>query len=231
MLPYQTPADTLASRTGRWIQKRNPARDIPNYKVILTELDKGVGRILDTLTELGLDENTFVFFWSDNGAVFMNPHPERRPYRGGKFSNYEGGHRVPAVARWPGRIAAGTETNLLSAHYDFMATMAELIGASMPNGKDSISYLPTLLGKPQSGRHDYVVISNGFRQMGRTALITKDGWKLVEIDRAKDQFQLYHIAEDNEERYNLEMQHPEMVNRLKTILLQEIDSARPDIPK
>lgn len=148
-----------------------------------------------------------------------------------KRSGYQGGMQVPMIVRWPGKIQGGTEANLLSAHYDFMATLAELIGESMPAGKDSISYLPTLLGKQQRKEHDYVVVNNGFRIMGRSALITKDDWKLVEIDRAKNQFQLYHIKEDNEERFNLEEKYPERVEKLKTIMLREINSSRPDIPK
>ncbi len=99
---YQIPADP----PELWY------RDIPlsgpearaRYKVMLEDLDYNVGRLMDALKETGLDENTFVFFFSDNGDVRMSP--DERPYRGGKFSNYEGGHRVPAVARWPGHIKA-----------------------------------------------------------------------------------------------------------------------------
>ena len=148
-----------------------------------------------------------------------------------KRSGYQGGMQAPLIVRWPGHIQPGTRTNLLSAHYDFMATMAELIDGQIPPGKDSISYLPTLLGKPQLQKHDYVIVNNGFRIMGRTALIAKEGWKLVEINRKKDVFQLYNIAEDNEERHNLQEQHPEIANQLKKILLHEINSPRPDIPK
>ena len=97
---YQIPSDPPGTR----------GRDIPlegeeaqaRYKIMLQGLDNSVGEIMDALKELGLDENTFVFFFSDNGDVRMSPL--ERPYRGGKFSIYEGGHRIPAVARWPGQI-------------------------------------------------------------------------------------------------------------------------------
>ena len=148
-----------------------------------------------------------------------------------KRSAYQGGMQVPMIVRWPGHIQSGTQTDLLSANYDFMETMAELINGPMPAGKDSISYLPTLLGQPQLSKHDYVIINNGFRVMGRTAMITIEGWKLVEIDRDKDAFQLYNISEDKEERHNLEEENPEIVTQLKKILLGEINSPRPDIPK
>ncbi|TWT80766.1 Arylsulfatase [Planctomycetes bacterium CA13] len=146
-----------------------------------------------------------------------------------KRSGYQGGMQCPLIVRWPGRIAPGTETDLLSAHYDFMATLADIGGAEVPIGKDSISYLPTLLGQPQTQTHEYVIVNNHNRVMGSTALISRDGWKLVEMNRAKDEFQLYNINDDNEERHNLAMQYPEKVAALKAILLSELDSERPDL--
>jgi arylsulfatase A-like enzyme len=146
-----------------------------------------------------------------------------------KRSGYQGGMQCPLIVRWPGRIAPGSETDLLSAHYDFMATLAAIGGVGPPPGKDGISYLPTLLGHPQEKTHDFIVVNNGFQQMGRTALIARDGWKLVEIDRQQDEFQLYHILKDNEERFELSAKHPEKVSDLKTILLKELNSDRPDL--
>lgn len=146
-----------------------------------------------------------------------------------KRSGYQGGMQSPMIVRWPGKIEAATETDLMSANYDFMATMTEIIGGELPAGKDSISYLPTLLGQEQKASHDYIVVNNGFNRMARTALITKEGWKLVEVNREKDHFQLYNIHEDNEERHHPEDRHPEIVDRLKKILLREINSARPDL--
>jgi arylsulfatase A len=110
-----------------------------------------------------------------------------------------------------------------------MATLADLSGGTLPKGKDSISYLPTLLGQPQTQTHDYVVVNNGFRRMGRSALITREGWKLVETGRKPDTYQLYNIKTDNEERHNLEDQYPERVAKLSAILRKQIGSARPDL--
>jgi arylsulfatase A-like enzyme len=146
-----------------------------------------------------------------------------------KRSAYQGGMQCPLIARWPKHIAAGSESTLLSAHYDFMATLADMTETSCPPGKDSISYLPTLLGKPQKKTHDYLVINNGFNRMGKTALITREGWKLVETGRTENQFQLYNMKTDNEERQNLEEKFPEKTEQLKAILLRELDSPRPDL--
>ena len=146
-----------------------------------------------------------------------------------KRSAYQGGMQCPLVARWPGHIAAGTESDLLAAHYDFMPTLADLVGGKTAAGKDGISYLPTLLGQPQTQTHDYVVVNNNFTTMGRRAIIDRDGWKLVESNSRAGEFQLYNIHVDNEERENIEDEHPDHVDRLKKILKQETNSERPDL--
>lgn len=146
-----------------------------------------------------------------------------------KRSGYQGGMQCPLIARWPGKIANGSESALLSSHYDFLATLADLVGEETPEGKDGISYLPTLLGKQQSKVHDYVVVNNRNTAMGSSALITGEGYKLVEADRKKGVFQLYNILEDNEERIDLAPQYPGEVDRLKQILQQETNSQRPDL--
>ncbi len=162
---------------------------------------------------------------SDCGDVFDGAASRA----GLKRSGYQGGMQCPLIAWWPGKIAPGTETDILSAHYDFMATLADIIGVDTPTGKDSISYLPTLLGKKQIQSHEFVVVNNINTRMGSSALISKDGWKLIEIDRKKDYFQLYDIKTDNEERNNLEMKYPEKVATLKAVMLSELDSGRPDL--
>uniref|UniRef100_UPI00356A7369 sulfatase-like hydrolase/transferase n=1 Tax=Novipirellula sp. TaxID=2795430 RepID=UPI00356A7369 len=146
-----------------------------------------------------------------------------------KRSGYQGGMQCPLIVRWPEKIAAGSETDLLTAHYDFLATLADLLGVEKPAGKDGISYLPTLRGEPQTQTHDYVIVNNSFSQMGSCALIAGDGMKLVEADRKKGLFQLYNILQDNEERNDLAAQYPEKVEQFKAILKQQINSQRPDL--
>lgn len=146
-----------------------------------------------------------------------------------KRSGFQGGMQCPLIVRWPGRIAPGTETDLLAAHYDFLATLADIAGVPVPRGKDGISYLPTLLGEKQSTTHDFVIVNNHFSHMGSSALITQDGWKLIELDRKRDQFQLYRVSQDNAERLELSTRHPDKLARLKTILLRELNSPRPDL--
>jgi arylsulfatase A-like enzyme len=121
------------------------------FAAMVTLLDKQVGDILDKLKELGLDKNTLVIFSSDNG-----PHLEggadpdyfdsNGPLKGYKRDLYEGGIRVPMIARWPGKIEPATKTDLISAFWDVMPTLADLIGAEITGNIDGISFLPTLLG-------------------------------------------------------------------------------------
>ncbi|MDQ8181587.1 arylsulfatase [Pelagicoccus sp. SDUM812005] len=229
------------------------------YASMVKMLDEHVGLILKELEEQGLAEKTAVFFASDNGhELYYGPkpnYPTRAPNgertnltdkkwrtsehgdvfdgaggrAGLKRSGYQGGMQCPLIVKWPGRVEAGSETSVLSSHYDFMATLAEMVGGEVPPGKDSVSYLPTLLGKEQRELHDYIVVNNRFNKMARSALITKEGWKLVEIDRGKDRFQLYDLNSDNLEFEDLASQYPERVLELKTILLRELDSERPDL--
>ena len=146
-----------------------------------------------------------------------------------KRSGYQGGMQCPMIVRWPDHIPAGSQNNLLTTHYDFMATLADLTGQTLPDGKDSISYLPTLLGKPQPEQHEFVVVRNKFRSMGSSALICNDGWKLVESDQKNGKFQLYNINVDNQERYNLEKQYPARVAELKKIFHSQMQARRPDL--
>ena len=147
-----------------------------------------------------------------------------------KRSGYQGGVQLPMIVRWPGKIKAGTTTALLSAQYDILTTVAELAGEPAPKGKDGKSFAPTLLNQAQLQKHENVVINNGFRQkhLSRSCLITADGWKLVEIDREQNLFQLYRLPEDNEERNDLAAEYPEKVKALAEILLRELNSERPN---
>ncbi|MBL6764418.1 MAG: arylsulfatase [Verrucomicrobiae bacterium] len=229
------------------------------YASMVKLLDDHVGAIMAELKTLGLDRNTLVAFTSDNGhELYYGPKssfPNKRPNgeaanladkkwrtsecgdvfdgaagrAGLKRSGYQGGMQCPLIVRWPGHIRPGSETAHLSAHYDFMATLADLVGVKPPPGKDGVSYLPTLLGRQQKQEHDHIIVNNGFTKMARAALITREDWKLVELDRKKDDFQLYNLKTDNEERHDLAPEHPERVSSLKHILLNELDSARPDL--
>jgi arylsulfatase A-like enzyme len=171
----QVPEDSLAPYRGKldpefqYVDKAgrlNPQRETyAAYAGMVSRIDRGVGRILDLLRELNLAENTLVFFTSDNGGPSRQAFdPENRldnygPFRGHKTTMYEGGLRVPMLARWPGVIPAGRVSDFPWMFMDALPTMAEVAGAAAPAGIDGQSVIPTLTGKPQKP-HDYLYWEN-----------------------------------------------------------------------
>ena len=213
---------------------------------VIHELDWSVGEILNTLDRLGLAENTLVIFSSDNGGYTrnFNGHQPNGPIlRGGKGDLVEGGHRVPFLARWPGKIKPGTRSTETISLTDMMATFAAIVGKELPPdaGPDSYNVLPALLGKklPDSDR-PMVMVSGG---MG--ALSIRAGkWKLIdgqgncgyahfragkpmpEPKPSDPPAQLYNLEEDLGESNNLYDQHPEVVRRLQGLLQKIKDEGR-----
>jgi len=207
--PYQTPADTLDSRPKERFNWNRPAP--AKYKIMLEELDQGVGEILDTLEELELDENTFVFFFSDNGAVRITDND--RPYRGGKFSNYEGGHRVPAVARWPGQIKPGWVSNELIVGMDLLPTIMDIVGVDISKERevDGISVKDHLLSQADVPDRQ---IFFGYEPKLGTAMRDKN-WKM---QTKGDVVELYDLSVDIKETTNVADQHPDRVKEMKSAI-------------
>ena len=207
--PYQTPADTPENRPK--VKQRGREHVRPKYKVMLHELDKGVGAILDTLKQHGLDENTFVFFFSDNGSVNMGANV--RPFRGGKFSNYEGGHRVPAVARWPGHIKAGWISHELIVGMDLLPTVMDIVGIDIPKQRQ-------LDGKSMSGhlldQDDFPDrrIFFGYEPKLGTAMRYKH-WKM---QTKEDVVELYDLSSDIKETTNVADKYPERTKEMKAAI-------------
>jgi arylsulfatase A len=193
------------------------AQPMPNaaYAAMVTRLDRDVGRILDRLRELGLAENTLVIFTSDNGpareggadpAFFSSSGS----LRGIKRDLYEGGIRVPMIAWWPRRIAAGSVTDHPSAFWDFLPTAAELAGARPPAGIDGISYVPALLGHAQL-EHEYLYWEFLLGGDARQAL-RMGKWKAVRYGE-QHPIELYDLDTDPGETRDVAGAHPQRVRR------------------
>jgi len=222
---------------------------IGEYGDFIHELDWSVGQILSTLDRLGLAEDTIVMFSSDNGAterhrparhVTYNGHLANGPLRGQKSEVYEGGHRVPFIARWPGRIAPGSTCGHLTALTDMLATCAELGGADVPAdaSPDGVSFARALLD-PDAGPARETLVHDS---MNKALFAIRHGdWKLilgqgggglgsgwegvpgVEDDAADGPpGQLYNLADDLAEEHNLYAQHPDIV----TDLTQRLEAIR-----
>ena len=133
---------------GPYAQEAWP-ENLKTLAAMITRMDGDVGRLMALLEELGLDDRTLVFFASDNGGPYADQlFHHNGPLRGRKRDMYEGGIRTPAIARWPGKIPAGTVSDQVWAFCDFLPTMAALTGQTIPAGlvPDGVSILPVLLG-------------------------------------------------------------------------------------
>jgi arylsulfatase A-like enzyme len=190
-----------------------------NYAAMIKLLDVDVGRVMQKLKELGLDDKTLVMFSSDNGAnqQFVEHLSSTGELRGQKRFLYEGGIRAPFIARWPGRIAPGSISDLLISHVDFMATAAELGGVEAPKN-DGISILPTLLGdKPRSSREHlyWEIYEPQFQQAVRI-----DDWKGYRTGTHAP-LELYHLKDDPQEKNNVAATNPSVTKKIETIMAGE----------
>ncbi len=211
-------------------------KDWPNpekgFAAMITRMDADVGRLGELLKKLGLDDKTLVIFTSDNGPHNEGGHnheyfDSNGPLTGFKRSMHEGGYRVPMIARWPGKIAAGSISNHPSGSFDFMPTACELSGATNPRGGDGISYLPTLLGQnDKQKKHEYLYCAS---QEGATNVGMRMGnWKLVKYKPAKNQaaddislWRLYDLSKDIGEINNIADQHPKVVQEMIGLLKRD----------
>ncbi len=186
---------------------------------MISRMDKDVGRILQLLKKLGIDENTMVFFTSDNGAHgdggTLDLFNSSGLLRGRKRDLYEGGIRVPMIVRWPGKIKAGSTSDHQGAFWDLMPTLADITGTKPPAEIDGISFLPTLMGKDQPIHHH---LYWEFYEKGGKQAVRKGKWKAVRLNLQKDFYgapvELYNLEEDLSESNNLADQFPEIVREM-----------------
>jgi arylsulfatase len=187
------------------------------YAAMITRMDRNVGRVLDLIAELGIEDNTLVVFSSDNGPTWVGGSDleffdGNGVLRGRKQQLYEGGIRVPMLARWPGRIEPGTVTDHLSAQWDVLATIADIVGAEVPQDTDGISFAPTLFGDGEQEQHDVM-----YWELGRQQAVRLGDWKLYRRANADGDIvdvELYNLAEDIGEANNLADARAEVVAEL-----------------
>lgn len=210
------------------------------------ELDDTVSQVLAALEKRGIADNTLVIFTSDNGGVWDDGYEDHGPadvhamngvLRGTKGTLFEGGHRVPFIARWPGKIKAGSENKALIAHVDMPATLASLTGISLPAdaAPDSFNVLPALLGESQAAREHAIFHVGGTK----TPLTLRHGnWKFMEAgkggygkaaakkDSGGNQVQLYDLSQDPAEQNNLAEKLPEKAQEFGDFLRQAREAGR-----
>ena len=216
----------IVPELGQYKDKEWPIQH-KEWAAMVSRMDGEVGKLMALLKDLNLDENTIIFFASDNGNssqgyekryldVQEGPtlsafFKHRSPTRGQKGNEYNGGFHIPAIARWPAHIAAGTESDHIWAFWDFLPTAADLAGVSPPSGLDGISILPTLTGKGVQKQHEYLYWEHNQNQ----AIKWGDyfGHKASGAD-----LELYNLKTDPQQQNDISDDNTEMVEKINNMM-------------
>ncbi len=229
------------------------------YGDFVHQTDWSIGQVLDALDRAGVSENTLVLFTSDNGSEITGEvkpgtydrakqfgHYSSGELRGAKRDAWEGGHRVPFMARWPRKIKAHSVSDEIICHVDFMATVAAILGQELPNNaaEDSVNMLPVLLGEQLPAPLREATVHHSAR--GKFAIRQGD-WVLIDAPSGDDNAangepswlktqrgytthphpgELFNVRKDLSQRHNLYAENPEIVKRLKSLLRKYIEDGR-----
>jgi arylsulfatase A-like enzyme len=209
----QVPSDEPYSKES-WPQVEK------NKAAMITRMDKDIGKVMEMLQKFKLDENTVVFFASDNGAHKEGGADPKffqssGKLRGIKRDLYEGGIRVPMIVRWPGKIKPGQVSEQVMAFWDVLPTVAEIASLKAPDKIDGFSMMPTLLGQTQTNQHAFLYWEfheRGFQQAARMGQ-----WKAVR-PQADEKLELYNLKTDISEKENVAEKNPEIVAKFDAYL-------------
>src|SRR5262245_45476130 len=246
-LALQVPEDSLAEYVGKWDDPPYDGKNgyLPHptpraaYAAMITRMDRSVGRIMALLKELKLDASTLVIFSSDNGGAFgeVTKDYEFKPGRMGgtdyiffgstgkfrafKGSVYEGGIRVPFIARWPGKIKSGTVSDLPAAFYDVLPTLCDVASVRPPSNIDGVSLLPTLTGSGRQTKHEFLFWD--FGGYGGQQAVRLGDWKGVRrnLHQGNMRIELYNLATDVGEQHDVAARRPQIVERIAEIMRRE----------
>jgi len=205
-VPYDGPYSTR-----NWSQKEK------NYASMITRLDHDVGKITELVETLGLTEETLIIITSDHGPWepgAVDVFNSNGPFRGYKRDLYEGGIRVPFIARWPGTIPADGVSDEIITFWDMMPTFAELANTRAPERIDGISVVNAFLGRPMLEAHPYLYWDYGHNRETYIQGLRMGDWKGVRIGRGKP-IELYYLPADPAEQNNIADQFPEIVNDME----------------
>ncbi|MBQ4915327.1 arylsulfatase [Maribacter sp. MMG018] len=226
------PEDILKKYSGKFPPEKPyeggyyGAQETPHaaFAAMIEVLDVQVGEIVKKVEDMGISDNTIIIFTSDNG-----PHDEggadpeyfdsNGPLKGIKRDLYEGGIRVPMIAKWPGKIEPNSKTELVSAFWDVLPTFSDIAGVASPSNIDGISFLPTLLGEnDKQKKHEYLYWE--FHEMGGRQAIRLGDWKAVRYNVFKSpdaKMELYDLKTDIGETNNIADKHPDVVKKMEGI--------------
>jgi len=205
-----------------------PDREWPEkakkYAAMVHLLDRDVGRIVDLVDELGMAENTLIVFASDNGGhkTVWKSFKTGGPMRGFKRDLYEGGIRVPFIARWPGVIPAGKTSDEVIAFQDMLPTFAGLAGAQVPTGLDGIDVASALKGEKLEAPHEFLYWDYGHCRRFYDQAVRSGGWKCLRLGKEEGRVELYNLATDLGEMHDISADHPDIVKKMTAIMDQAV---------
>ncbi|GAA4297484.1 arylsulfatase [Aestuariibaculum suncheonense] len=200
------------------------------YAAMVSYLDENIGKLIARLKETGKYDNTLIIFTSDNGPTynggtdspwFDSARPFKSDYGYGKGFVYEGGIRVPMIASWPGKIKPNTTTDHISAFWDVMPTFCDIAQIAPPETIDGISFLNTLIQNENQKEHEYLYWE--FPEYNGQVAVRMGNWKMIwkDIKKGNTEIELYDLSKDITEEHNIGEDHPEIIQRLYSIIKQE----------
>ncbi|RMG23949.1 MAG: sulfatase [Bacteroidetes bacterium] len=209
--PFQVPADLYE----RFAHISDPVKR--TYYAMITSLDEAVGAIHGEIVNLGLEEHTLIFFLSDNGGAAYTFATDNAPLKGGKITPFEGGLRVPFMAKWKDVLPAQLEYPSMVSAMDVFVTACAAAGIPLPPGReyDGVNLLPYWLGERQEAPHAAL-----FWKAGADRIVIKDGWKLLFKEHSDEQSLLYYLKEDPYEQRSLTQAFPQRVQALRQLHFQ-----------
>ena len=223
----QATPEMLAPFAGKFADNPNPEK-ARRYAAMVARLDADVGQVMGLLRELGIEKNTLFIFCSDNGAepaykYGIDYFKGRGGLRGDKRTPFEGGFRTAQIAWWPGTVAAGTRTDVLTASWDFFPTACELAGVRPPAGLSGVSLAPTLTGKGKQTAHDFLFFE--FHE-GQTwqAIVWADRTKAIRrkiTSASPTPIEIYDLAKDPTELRDIAAERPDLVRKAERLFREE----------
>lgn len=215
--------ETPVTRGGYFHQPEPKA----TFAGMVAFLDDAMGRLFAKLEALGIDDDTFVFFASDNGPHYeggahADTFDSNGPFRGGKRALFEGGIRTPQLVRWPAAIEPGQVSDLPTAFWDFAPTALDLAGGAVPDGMDGISLMATLTGRGDQARHEFLYWE--FHEQGGKQAVRMGRWKGIrrKCKQSLDgPIELYDLENDIGEQHDVAAEHPEVAARVAQIMARE----------
>ncbi|UMB61714.1 arylsulfatase [Lutibacter sp. A80] len=216
-----------------WYEYSSVEKPRATYATMVSRIDAYVGQIINKVHELGIADNTIIMFASDNGPTqegganpdFFN---STSGFRGYKRDLYEGGIRAPFIVVWPNKIKEGSVTNHVSAFWDIVPTITEIVDAEVPENIDGISLVPTLLNKNSQKEHDYLYWEFNIRQ-GRKAVRMgpwKGVWYNINNKNKQGELELYNLLSDEAETTNVSAKYPEITAKIKQIMIKESEASK-----